>query len=190
MRMCPHLSPPPSRSGARTFALVAARIRNAGASASQSLGGDLRLRMRIAARRFFVRRRRGCVFMDASRQPHDTMFARCLCFVRRALTAAHASQRGMSKGPGFPRHREPRAHARSHRQITRGAPAPQGSWRWKERGAGKQTVRAPKHSHVCGSHVRIGVTGGRSPEGALAPKGSCCRRDAAHDTSGVQDFSR
>ena len=44
------LSQPIPHETAATLAPVAARIRDAGASASQSLAGDLRLRLRIAAR--------------------------------------------------------------------------------------------------------------------------------------------
>ncbi len=61
----------------------------------------------------------------------------------------------------------------SRRQITRRRPSAEGKLAAKECGAGCPQLKAPKPRQACGSAARIGVPGGRSPEGALR------RREAA-----------
>ncbi|MDR3045235.1 MAG: hypothetical protein LBU75_13385, partial [Desulfovibrio sp.] len=62
MRMCTWLSVAWHNEGAFTFTHVAARIRyRRSFRRRKASGGDLRLRMRIAARRFFALKRRECV---------------------------------------------------------------------------------------------------------------------------------
>jgi len=84
--------------------------------------------------------------------------------------------------------REHCAHTHSRRQITRRRTAPQGSWRRKECGAGDVRVKALMCHGGNRRFVRIGVTGGRSPGGALA-EGSCRRRDAAQKIRGSKGRS-